>query len=735
MKTLKLRVWSVGLVVSTLLFCSGCQEQRAKADVPVLPAPVVGEADKAPETPTLGDVTDATLLAGAEGPQTNAPAKPPRTVQEATMPANLKPSPALAEIIKLVQAGVSEQVILSYVTNSTEVFRADSDSIVYLNDLGVTTPVITAIIQHDASPDSRARVASANAIKPLPPGVSLTTPATGVYPPASANIGPWPGGNVGAVPATNEQASAALPPAVETAPPATDSVSADYFYDNLAPYGSWVDVDGYGLCWRPTVAVVDSSWRPYCQGGRWLWSDSGWYWYSDYSWGWAPFHYGRWCSYPRLGWLWVPDTCWGPSWVTWRSSPSYCGWAPLPPGCTYSSFGLSWYSRGVGVSFDFGLAPSCWSFVPVSRFCDWHVSRHALPIHETRNIINKTTIINNIRGNNNTIVNSGIDVNQVARATRTKIPRATVREQPLSVANRSRPERVETSGSTIAVVRPQLPRNPPAVAATGRGPGVKTHGTGANVTPTSAAVTRFSPLGDTVRHQGRSETVADAAPKKSVPVFRSEPVRVSPPVVTGNNQAPSFTPKPDTSVASNKRITILPAEATVSHNSGTSASETRPAAPQTSAHRNSGEHRDNGINRASRPPEPIRSAPNNAFARGNSDPGIRSFANPGNAAPRAERSIPQSAPLVPSARMTPPAASAPITRGPAIVPGSPAARMPSAGGGPAISPHGGGGNISAPSAAPRASSAPSVSAPSRSSSSGGGGNSSGGGGRGGRGRE
>ena len=99
------------------------------------------------------------------------------------MPPNLKPSPALAEIIKLVQAGVSEDVILSYVTNSTEVFRADSDSIVYLNDLGVASPVITAIIQHDASPESRARHASANAVKPLPPGVALTTPATGVYPP------------------------------------------------------------------------------------------------------------------------------------------------------------------------------------------------------------------------------------------------------------------------------------------------------------------------------------------------------------------------------------------------------------------------------------------------------------------------------------------------------------------------------------------------------------------------
>ncbi len=721
MKTLKLRVWSVGLVVSTLLFCSGCQEYRARADVPVFPAPVVGDADKAPDAPSLGDVTEATLLAGAEGAQTNAPARPPRTVQEPIIPPDLKPSPALAEIIKLVQAGVSEEVILTYVTNSTEVFRADSDTIVYLNDLGVTTPVITAIIQHDASPDSRARVASANAVKPLPPGVSVTTPAPGVYPPASANIGPWPGANVGAVPATNEQAQAALPPAVETAPPATE-VTEDYFYDNLAPYGSWVDVDGYGLCWRPTVAVIDSSWRPYCQGGRWLWSDSGWYWYSDYSWGWAPFHYGRWCSYPRLGWLWVPDTCWGPSWVTWRYSPSYCGWAPLPPGCAYTSFGLSWYSRSVGISFDFGLAPSCWSFVPSSHFCDWHPSRHCLPIHETRNVINKTTIINNINGNHNTIVNSGIDVNQVARATGRRIPRATVREQPLTVAGRSKPERVDTSGNNIAVVRPQLPKNPPVVTTASRSPGIKARTTSANVSGSSSGITRFSPLGADSVH--RNETRADATPARNLPSFRAEPIRVSPPVITGNNQGQSFTPKPDSGVGSNKRITILPTEAATAQQNG---SETR-----SSIRGNSGERRDSADgNRVNRAAEPIRNTPN-AFARGNAEPGLRSFANPGNAAsPRAERVVPQSAPL---ARMTPPSVAPPISRGPFVVPGSPASHVPSPSPGPSIGTHSGGG-FAAPSAAPHASAPAAVSAPSR-SSSGGGGNSSGGGSHsGGRGRD
>ena len=80
------------------------------------------------------------------------------------------------------------------------------------------------------------------------------------------------------------------------------------FYNSLAPYGTWVNVPDYGWCWQPTVVVVNSAWQPYCNNGCWLWTDQGWYWNSYYSWGWAPFHYGRWCQYPGYGWLWCPDT-------------------------------------------------------------------------------------------------------------------------------------------------------------------------------------------------------------------------------------------------------------------------------------------------------------------------------------------------------------------------------------------------------------------------------------------
>ena len=32
-------------------------------------------------------------------------------------------------------------------------------------------------------------------------------------------------------------------------------VTVDQFYDTLSPYGTWVYLEGYGRCWRPTVVV------------------------------------------------------------------------------------------------------------------------------------------------------------------------------------------------------------------------------------------------------------------------------------------------------------------------------------------------------------------------------------------------------------------------------------------------------------------------------------------------
>ena len=56
------------------------------------------------------------------------------------------------------------------------------------------------------------------------------------------------------------------------------------FYEPLAPFGYWIEIEPYGLCWQPTKIAED--WRPY-SNGHWLWSDSGWYWVSEEPWAWV----------------------------------------------------------------------------------------------------------------------------------------------------------------------------------------------------------------------------------------------------------------------------------------------------------------------------------------------------------------------------------------------------------------------------------------------------------------
>ena len=466
----------MSLALAGLWLCVGCEEDKAAADVVPIFKSEAQAVDAAPalspesplpaaaENSVLPDSIGAISLQSTNA-ATNLP--PAKLVQSAVLPENLKPSPALSEIIKLAQAGVSEEVILAYVTNSARLFGLSADQIVYLNDLGVSTPVITALLHHDNTLDADAGKKSPITPGAVPPAPALTTPATNTPPPSLPPQTP------------------VNPPAAEPPPPsppgqavaapegdgsATQPANVSYFYNSLAPYGNWVQVEGYGLCWQPTVAVVNSSWRPYADNGRWLWTDNGWYWYSDYSWGWAPFHYGRWCSYPRMGWIWVPDTFWGPSWVSWRSTPSHCGWAPLPPEALFvAGLGLTFHNSRVSLGFDFGFAPSYYNFVPLNRFCDRSPHRYFAPHAHAATIYQESTVINNyVIRNRHTIVNEGVGRDRVARATPGEIRKVRIHETPLAATPGTRPERLETDGSSMVVVRPNLPRSPLASPAFGQ---------------------------------------------------------------------------------------------------------------------------------------------------------------------------------------------------------------------------------------------------------------------------
>lgn len=131
------------------------------------------------------------------------------------------------------------------------------------------------------------------------------------------------------------------------------------FHDQLSPYGTWVNVAGYGNVWRPAGVPVDFS--PYATGGHWVLTEFGWTWVSDYAWGWAPFHYGRWFRDAAYGWLWAPGYQWAPAWVAWGSCGGYYCWAPLAPG-----FGFGYYRP----------AFAYWNFVPRGYIGYGHIGNY-----------------------------------------------------------------------------------------------------------------------------------------------------------------------------------------------------------------------------------------------------------------------------------------------------------------------------------------------------------------------
>jgi hypothetical protein len=129
-----------------------------------------------------------------------------------------------------------------------------------------------------------------------------------------------------------------VPPSMQgapaDAPPDTDPSALNAFRGALDPYGSWVDDPTYGTVWVPSPGAVGPDFTPYETAGHWAYDDSSYVWESDYSWGWAPFHYGRWVYSRPVGWGWIPGRTYSGAWVSWRSGFddwAYVGWAPLSP--------------------------------------------------------------------------------------------------------------------------------------------------------------------------------------------------------------------------------------------------------------------------------------------------------------------------------------------------------------------------------------------------------------------
>jgi hypothetical protein len=326
----------------------------------------------------------------------------------------MDPGSRLAQVIRLVQAGAAENVVLAFITNSSTPFDLSKANLAYLNDLGTPFDIQAAMAQQNQELGSSA-------------GTQSTQPA----------------------PSDHSQEP--------------QDVTEDYFYGALASYGTWISMPGYGLCWQPCVTAYDTNWTPYCTLGQWLYTDCGWYWLSGYSWGWCVFHYGRWFHDAQRGWCWWPSTIWGPSWVFWRYSGSYCGWAPLPPHAYYSQENGLVYNRApIASDYDFGMGANLFNFVPMAHFSDANLERVRLSAAQSAQVFAQSEVLNAINSNDRIIVNDGIPVSKIAAYNAGNMRSFTIQPAETVAVPGVRGEQILSDGETLAINRPYFNANVPS---------------------------------------------------------------------------------------------------------------------------------------------------------------------------------------------------------------------------------------------------------------------------------
>lgn len=211
------------------------------------------------------------------------------------------------------------------------------------------------------------------------------------------------------------------------------------FYDQLSPYGNWVNYPGYGYCWVPTGVGPDFS--PYSTDGYWVYTDMGWTWVSDFAWGWGPFHYGRWFEDPYYGWMWVPGYDWAPAWVVWGEYGDYYGWACLGPHDILSPH--------------YRPHPDQWHFIEHQYMGRADVSSHIVHndvVAHNADINTHINIISHANTYRQSVFFSGPKPAEVEHYTGHKV-------EPVKINNSKDPARTRVNNNTINIYRPNIVRN------------------------------------------------------------------------------------------------------------------------------------------------------------------------------------------------------------------------------------------------------------------------------------
>jgi len=361
---------------------------------------------------------------------------------------------AVNEVLKLKDAGVDEQTILSFIQGKSINYDLSADNLLALRSKGVTTAVLNAMVSSGQGP-------SVSAVPPV--GVPANAPSEDA---ASSQVPSAPTApqapTVGSSPEYVSPPPMPVPAGTASTPAANPN--AAYFYQELSPYGRWVLAEDGQWYWQPSVALTSPAWRPYWDNGHWVYSDSGWYWSSDYPWGWAAFHYGRWELHPHFGWIWLPDRVWGPGWVTWRSGGEYCGWAPLPPGAVFevATGRFRFHGRAVALDFDFGLGWMNFNFCYVRELGEpmhWHPNGPT----EIRAVFDHTKVITGFRAGTSVIngearghfINAGVEVKRVEELRGRPVEPVKIQDLQVHVG-RDVHERFDPKARTLETYRPRF---------------------------------------------------------------------------------------------------------------------------------------------------------------------------------------------------------------------------------------------------------------------------------------
>jgi hypothetical protein len=228
-----------------------------------------------------------------------------------------------------------------------------------------------------------------------------------------------------------------------------DLMTVDYkeFYDELAPYGEWVQVnpedvglkskiassnssgnnsfsisnllgvkDAYAdasmgmiFVWKPSpdLTIAGSvgethEYMPY-SNGQWINTDEGWYFRGRTPYEETVSHHGRWVHSKHGGWMWVPGRVWAPAWVDWRQNDDYVSWAPLSPSIYFSAGNMNMYP----------IDDDDYVIVERRHFCDPEIYRYYNPYYEDGSRVSINLMIGTVGlvVVNNTIINRGPDVN------------------------------------------------------------------------------------------------------------------------------------------------------------------------------------------------------------------------------------------------------------------------------------------------------------------------------------